>query len=758
MTEIDFFDIHDQSVFTDILDIAGEAIISLDENYRIFLFNKKAEQVFGYAANEIIGQSLDLLFPQRFRAIHRDHMDVFAQSDTSTRLLSERQDVFGQRKDGSEFPAATSISKLEVEGKQIFTVIIRDITQRKQIEQELIKQEKHLKTLVEDRKMELNNAHAEMKLLNEKLNKENAERKSMGEELHSQIALINGLLDVTTETIEIVDAKTMEYIKWNKTFNRVTGYSDEEIHTMNPVYDFVYEADIPRAEEVIEELLLKGRASASLRQVNKDGSRIPFEYTGGADYDQAGNPRHLIFIGRDITERKEAEEALRQSEERYHALFDAVGDPIWLIDIQDGSIVDYNQVSQQSYGYSPEELSVLKISDFEVKENPEETKERLTQLVNEGSVLFETLHRMKSGEIRSIELNLRHLTLEGKSYSLGVGRDITERKEAEEAYRDLVEKISDVIYAADTNSVITFINPAIETLIGLPPDQVVGKSFAQFVHPDDLGPLQDNFQDLLSGATPDSNEYRILTASGETRWVRISSQRIRDGDQVTGLQGVVTDITERKILQKKLKEAATNAERDRLARELHDTVTQSLYSINLQSDAISMALSSGNQDKAERRLEILKEIAQEAMTEMRLLIYQLHPQVLQEEGLAVAIRQRLNAVEVRSGVVADFQVEGERRLPAKIESTLFQIAKEGLNNILRHAKASEILVRLSFGPNICRLKIQDNGVGFDPESLGLYVGYGLANMRDRLEKIDGALTIDTQPGAGTILDIEVACE
>jgi signal transduction histidine kinase len=169
-----------------------------------------------------------------------------------------------------------------------------------------------------------------------------------------------------------------------------------------------------------------------------------------------------------------------------------------------------------------------------------------------------------------------------------------------------------------------------------------------------------------------------------------------------------------------------------------------------------MALSSGNIKKAERRLEILKDIAKEAMTEMRLLIYQLHPSTIQEDGLAVALRQRLDAVEIRSGIVVDFQVDGGRRLPSDIEDTLFQVAQEGFNNVLKHAKASEIQVLLSLEEDRCRLSIRDDGVGFDPETVELYGGYGLENMRNQLEKINGALIIDGEPGKGTTLDIEVS--
>ena len=376
----------------------------------------------------------------------------------------------------------------------------------------------------------------------------------------------------------------------------------------------------------------------------------------------------------------------------------------------------------------------------------------------ENALLYDSLNKNfleiqeSEEELRMHRDNLEAMVAE-RTHELD--ERVIELRESEEKYRDLVEKVSDVIYSINTEGMITYLNPAIEVLIGLPPEEIVGKPFAQFVHSNDLGPMEDNVRNLLSGVAPAPAEYRLLTNTGETRWVRVTSQPIWEDDQVAGLHGVLTDITERKILEGQLEEAAVSAERDRLARGLHDSVTQSLYSINLQSEAIQMALSTGENEKAERRLGILKGIAKEAMAELRLLIYQLHPSVIQDEGLAVALRERLDAVEVRSGIAADLQVEGERQLPIEIESTLFKIALEGLNNVVKHAKASEIQVGLYYKPDGCRLIIQDDGVGFDPESEEVFGGYGLANMREQLEGINGTLSTDSHPGQGTTLEIEV---
>lgn len=127
-----------QLVAAEILSIAADAIISVDESQRIILFNEGAEEIFGYAKQEILGQPLDVLIPERFRAIHRRaHIPAFAQSPTRARRMAERREIFGVRKNGQEFPAEASISKVEGRGGTIFTVVLRDTSERKRIEQAL---------------------------------------------------------------------------------------------------------------------------------------------------------------------------------------------------------------------------------------------------------------------------------------------------------------------------------------------------------------------------------------------------------------------------------------------------------------------------------------------------------------------------------------------------------------------------------------------------------------------------------------------
>lgn len=210
-------------------------------------------------------------------------------------------------------------------------------------------------------------------------------------------------------------------------------------------------------------------------------------------------------------------------------------------------------------------------------------------------------------------------------------------------------------------------------------------------------------------------------------------------------------------LQQQAEQLAVLEERQRLARELHDSVTQSLYSVTLYANAAMLALTAGKGEAAAGYLAELQETAQEGMRDMRLLIFQLHPPVLEAEGLVAALQARLAAVEGRAGLKTEFRVDGERRLPIAIEEELYWIAQEALNNVRRHAAARHVALHLHFTALSLRMEVADDGIGFDLEAVraeGRGSG-GLRSIAERAARLGAQLTYKSGPSAGTRLIVEV---
>jgi PAS domain S-box-containing protein len=208
-------------------------------------------------------------------------------------------------------------------------------------------------------------------------------------------------------------------------------------------------------------------------------------------------------------------------------------------------------------------------------------------------------------------------------------------------------------------------------------------------------------------------------------------------------------------LRQQAGQAAASEERGRLARELHDSVTQSLYSVTMYAEAAARLLTAGQEATAAEYLRDARDTAQEALREMRLMIYQLRPPLLEKAGLAVALQVRLDAVERRGGIQAELHIEGQERLPPAIQAELHQIAQEALNNALKHAHARRVQVHLHFGQATTCLEIQDDGAGFEPAAARAGGGLGIPGMEERVLKIGGQLTIESAPGQGTKILVEV---
>lgn len=209
-------------------------------------------------------------------------------------------------------------------------------------------------------------------------------------------------------------------------------------------------------------------------------------------------------------------------------------------------------------------------------------------------------------------------------------------------------------------------------------------------------------------------------------------------------------------LYQQARQVAVLEERQRLARELHDSVTQAMYGVTLYAEAAARRLAAGDMGLTARHLQELKSTAQDALREMRLLIFELRPSILEEHGLTAALEARLESVEGRAGLDTAFHLRGQaRRLPADLEAGLYRIAQEALNNALKHSQARHIEVSLCLNDTSVTLEIADDGQGFLPDMVGQRGGLGLPGMRERAAQLNGALSITSTPGEGTTVRIEV---
>jgi PAS domain S-box-containing protein len=204
-------------------------------------------------------------------------------------------------------------------------------------------------------------------------------------------------------------------------------------------------------------------------------------------------------------------------------------------------------------------------------------------------------------------------------------------------------------------------------------------------------------------------------------------------------------------LRRHSEQAAIVEERQRLARDLHDSVTQSLFSLNLLAEGYRRHASQASPQELDEWFAELGSSAHQALKDMRLLLYELRPSTIQQDGLAAVIQRRLDAVEGRSDIKSRFKIVGDPGLLNKMEEIeLYHIIQEALNNALKHAAATAVEIRLSVRPKKIQMEISDNGIGFEVQAVESG-GMGLGNMVERAKRLSGKLIIQSQPGKGTLV-------
>ena len=328
--------------------------------------------------------------------------------------------------------------------------------------------------------------------------------------------------------------------------------------------------------------------------------------------------------------------------------------------------------------------------------------------------------------------------------------------EAETRHRFVLDRLPDVIWAADADRIFTYVSAGSERLLGYRPDELVGGSSQVIMHESSRQAFEAGFRWQIGH--PDSDQtYRVNLRHRDGHAVPVELHNI--GTPVNGRYGggtgSVREMTERDRLEREIRaqaaELAASRERAHLAQELHDSVTQALFSMKITAGAARMLLER-NEPGVDAKLDELSALASEALSEMRSLILELRPGGVAEEGFLPALRKHLAAVQGRTGLAVRLEVDpGLGRLPLATEDALYRIAQEAVHNIVKHAGAGEVRIGIAASTVDVRMEISDDGAGFEPASRT--DGLGLAGMAARAERIGGSVSVDSAPGRGTSISV-----
>lgn len=331
---------------------------------------------------------------------------------------------------------------------------------------------------------------------------------------------------------------------------------------------------------------------------------------------------------------------------------------------------------------------------------------------------------------------------------------------SERNYRELFESASDAIWVHDLNGKILTMNSAFERLTGYERASLLNSNISELLPSHDQSRMDKEAHDIaLRGETPEPTEQELIRKDGSIVVIETGTSLIIKDGQPWAFQHIARDITENKKAQDNLRfyiqqvSHAQEAERKRIARELHDVTAQALVTIVRNLDD----LASG---RAKLTVKEIQEQVRDILKEIRRFSQQLRPSVLDDLGLVPAIKWLAADLNKNYGINVSVEVDGEpRQLTSDAEMMLFRIIQEALNNAQKHSGAKEVSVMIEFNRSTTKVRISDNGAGFAvPPRIGDLARngkLGLAGMQERAQLLGGTLAIDSEPGKGTSLIVEI---
>lgn len=586
-------------------------------------------------------------------------------------------------------------------------------------------------------------------------------------------------------------ASNVGLFDWDLRTNRVSysrewksqiGYEEHEISDdFDEWQSRCHPDDLGRVLALTDALIRDsaGLVESEFRFRHRDGRWLWIVTRAEIMRDAAGQPVRILGCHVDVTERKRAEEVLQASEKKYRELTESLAEIVYRADPTTLRATYVNRAVASIYGYSVEEW----LGDPTLWEKTilPQDRERVFAVFLDAkekrqpaSVEYRIVRN--DGAVRWVDDRFRwELDDRGEPVSFdGIIADVTERKEAEGALRESTRKLNAMVNnlpgfiyrcANLPDYPVEYVSEGVFDLHGYPAEDFMsGKRMpVEQILPEDVERVWNEIQAGVAARQPYVVENRIRHANGEVRWIWERGAGVFDGDKLLALEGFVTDITERKRAEEAVRYANGRLqslsrrlleiqERDRrqVARELHDEIGQMLTAVRINLQATTRV---SDPERAAALLEECVAIVDCAIGDVRALSLNLRPPMLDDLGLATAIRWLANKQTSRAGLRLEFrETLREKRYDTSVETACFRIGQEAINNVLKHAGARRVVVELEERDYKLHLHVRDDGGGFDVTAARLKATHGaslgLIGMEERAALAGGGIEWRAWPGKG----------
>lgn len=567
-----------------------------------------------------------------------------------------------------------------------------------------------------------------------------------------------------------------KFLRWNKNFETITGYNAFEIRQMHPL-DFYDGEDKEKVKDRINHHFHEALPGVDVVMTTKDKRKVPI-YINSMALIYEGIPC-IVGMGTDITKLKLTQQELVESEEAFNRLFRESNEAILLLDGR--NFIDCNDATVSLLGYAsrdeflqqpPWKLSPKKQPDGEL--SSVKARRLISEALENGFNRFEWIHRKADGSDFPVEVMLTPIFVKGRQLFYTVWRDITDRKKAEQALQESIKEISAYKYAIDQATIVSFSDPAgnithvndnFERLYGYSREEIIGVNHSILNSGIHAGDFWKKFWTTIKSGTVLKGEVCNKAKDGSLHWADTTIVPFLDTKgKPTQFLAIRSDITEKRQLELELKERergeqvritetaldAQEKERNFLGQELHDNVNQILVGTKLILSVVA--------EDPEKYKDVLNnsiQNIQRAIEENRKLSHSLATPDMKLMSLPKQLSSLAHGMFYQQPIKVTFSRKGfnEELMDDKRKIALYRIAQEQCTNILKYARATRVDISLGIKHAHVQLIIKDNGAGMEPGKST--DGIGIRNMRGRVSIYGGSLQIDTSPGKGFKLTVNI---